>query len=377
VSRCPTDARHALGLVAGLVVGLLPVHSVRADPGCELESVPPECVEVEVGPRPVAPVPRSVWLHAPDPSALPAVQSLLDEVLDHVAPATRELMMDSEVRIHVVPRDQNVTDLAPWAHLRGVLVPDGSPSDGYPEARTYDEVRGIGPAACSDGHLDIGIAEEQMVTFPDGAYRSPGPNDLGRNLIHEVGHAVECALTTEQRETLASSYMAARQRFPVDIVGSYPAYSIADQREYFAEGTAAWFEPGDDDASTYRRSWLADQDPALHSLLSDVYAVPPPVPECDGLRATSVIETGNRVFAGTPGPDVIVGSEASDVINGGGGADVICGGGGDDVLYGGYGDDRLLGGPGDDFMAGGVGDDALIDAEDGEVVPGAQDGDPA
>lgn len=370
MGRCLGSAGWAVCLVMGLLFALFPWHSARADPGCEPESVLPECQSEAASSYPVAPIPRSVWLHAPDPSALPSVQSLLDEVLDHVVPANRESMMDSEIRIHVVPRDRNVTDLDPWEHLRGVPVPGGSAVD----ARTYDDVRGIGPAVCSDGLLEIGIAEEQVVDFTDGTYPSPPPDDLGRNLVHELGHAVECALTADQRAALTSSYAAARQRSPEGIVGRYPAYSVANQREYFAEGTAAWFELGHDDGSTYRRSWLADHDPALHGLLADVYAVPPRAAECDGLRATSIVEAGNEGLAGTPGPDVIVGSDAPDVINGGGGADVICGGGGDDALYGSYGDDRLLGGPGDDLMAGGTGDDATVDAEGSNEIDDDADG---
>jgi hypothetical protein len=266
----------------------------------------------------------------------------------------RRRLVDMEVRVHVVPRDRDITDVAPWRHLRGRPVHDSDAGDPYPEARTYDEVRGLGPPACATGPLDIGIGEEQVATFPRGRHPSPRPHELGRNLVHELGHAVECSLSASQRRALTRSYGRARRRFPDRVVGSHPAYTVSSPREYFAEGTVAWFDAGED--RTYRRSWLAAHDPRLHALLAEVFAVPRPVQACGGRRATVVLAAGGGPFTGSPGPDVVVGSPGDDAVNGGGGADVICGRGGDDVLYGGYGADRLLGGRGDDGLQGGAGD---------------------
>jgi hypothetical protein len=299
-------------------------------------------------------VPRSVWLYSGEAAALPAARARLDQVLDHVAGVNHRRLMDMEVRVHLVPRDRAVTDLELWRGLRGQRVPDSDVADPYPEDRTYDQVRGLGPPSCSPGPLHIGIGEEQVTRFPDGAHHSPHPDDLGRNLVHELGHAVECSLTADQRQALTAAYTAARRRSPDAIVGVHPAYTASNPREYFAEGTVAWFDVGGDE--TYRRSWLSEHDPALHDLLADVYATPRPAPSCDGRRATSVLTPGGAPFSGTPGPDVVVGSEGRDVVNGGGGADVICGRGGADLLLGGYGPDRLLGGGGEDSLVGGADD---------------------
>jgi hypothetical protein len=342
-ARCvaQTTAIASLGLIAGLI----PATGVSAR---------------AVGtPSLVPAVPRSVWLHELDASALPSVQSRLDEVLDHVFEPNRTLMSDVEVRVHVVPDERRITDLPPWTHLRGVRVPDGLHDLNAP-TRTYDDVRGLGPAACTHGPLDLAIGEEQMVASGGHLYGSPGRGDFGRDLVHELGHVVECGLTEDQRAELARSYAAARRRPLVKVMGVYPAYSISNQREYFAEGAAAWFEAGSN--QTYRRSWLLEHDPALYGLLASVFAVPAPVPTCDGERATSVLRTGGT-YAGTPGPDVVVGSDGNDLIHGGGGADIVCAGTGDDVVFGGFGDDRLLGGPGNDLLNGGVGNDKLVDGD--------------
>ena len=307
--------------------------------------------EASTPPLLAAPVPRSVWLYEPDPAALPAVNSRLDEVLDLVNPVNRLLMADTEIRIHVIPEDWRLTDLPPWSSLKGSRLPDPNPYDGYTETRTYDGLRGLGPPSCIDGPLDIAIGEELLV--PTGQ----GGQDVGKILVHEVGHGIECSLTPVEDEALETAYTAANERFPTGMVGDNPTYSASTRREYFAEGVTAWFEAAR--GPTYRRAWLQENDPALHDLMGQVFAVPPPPPRCDTRRATLVMRPGAGPATGTPGDDVIMGTPGDDVINGGGGDDLICGEDGNDAIRGGYGADRVYGGPGDDTLNGGAADDVL------------------
>lgn len=307
---------------------------------------------------PVGPVPRSVWLYEPEPAAMPGLFAWIDEVLEHIDPVNRQLLSDSEVRIHVIPRDWRLTDLPGWLNLRGRRLPDPDPGDGYVEARTYDQIRALGPSQCKSGPLQLAIAEEQIVAIPDSAYPTPRLGDLGKNLVHELGHALECGLTDAQNVTLAESYVAARRRPLIEVVGDMPSYTIGTSREYFAEGVVAWFESAQ--GPSYRRAWLSAHDPALHDLLAQVFTVPPAPQLCNGRRATTVLTS--RPFTGTPGDDIIVGSPGDDIINGAGGDDVICGRGGDDTLFGGYGSDQLFGGVGDDTYVGGSGDDVLSES---------------
>lgn len=241
---------------------------------CSSRPRAPQCARVEALADMLPPIPRSLRQHGAEDAAMPLARSLVDEVLDHVGTVNRQRLTDVEIRVHVIPRHQDLTELPPWQDLRGTPVPDGDPGDGYAEARTYDQVRAVGPAACHRGPLDVAVGEEQLASFADGEHRSPVPELLGRYLVHEVGHAVECSLTPAQREALAASYAAARQR-PLDhVVGDLPAYTVSNEREYFAEGTTAWFGVGD--TGSYRRDWLAEHDPGLHALLASVYEVPPP-----------------------------------------------------------------------------------------------------
>lgn len=318
---------------------------------------------------PTGPIPHSVWLYEPDPTALPSVNSRLDELLGLVKPDNRGAMLDSEVRIHVIPQDWRLTDLPAWANLRGYPLPDSDPHDGYMESRRYDDLRGLGPAYCFSGPLDIAIAEELLVALPVGRYPSPPAGDLGSALVHEVGHALECSLSAAQSQQLDRGYAAAIARYPRGVAGKIPSYTVSTVREYFAEGVVAWLEAGEHES--YRRSWLRENDPVLHELVSQVFDVPPPISTCGGLRATAVLQPHAAPFVGTPGADVIVGTAEADLINGGGGDDVICGKGGDDTLVGGYGSDRILGGAGNDSYAGGSGNDILDETDAGDEDGGA------
>jgi hypothetical protein len=304
----------------------------------------------------VGPVPRSVWLYEPDAAALPGLNAWVDEVLDNIEPATRLLLADAEIRVHVIPRGWHLTDLPLWSNLRGLRLPDPDPADSYQEQRSFDELRALGPGRCVSGPLDLAVAEEQIVAVPYSSYPVPRLGDLGKNLVHELGHAVECGLAPAQTKALADSYAAAGRRPVTEVAGDLPSYSISTRQEYFAEGVVAWFEAAQ--GPSYRRAWLIEHDPMLHDLLAQVFEVPPPLRLCNGQRATTVLATPSE-YTGTPGDDIIVGSPGDDVINGAGGDDVVCGEEGDDTIFGGYGSDQLFGGLGDDTYVGGSGDDVL------------------
>ena len=325
--------------------------------------VQPTTGQASTPPLLAAPIPRSVWLYEPDPAALPALHSRLDEVLDLVQPVNRLQMADSEIRIHVIPEDWRLTDLPPWEHLRGARLPDPNPNDGYNEARTYDQIRGLGPPSCVDGPLDIAIAEELLVPEPPSDQPGAIGQDVGKILVHEVAHGVECSLTDTQDQSLDRVYRAATGRFPTGMVGDNPTYSASTRREYFAEGVVAWFEAAR--GPSYRRQWLERNDKALYDLVGQVFAMPTAPTRCDDQRATLVMREGSGPITGTPGADVIIGTPGDDVINGGGGDDVICAGDGDDTVRGGYGADKLFGQGGDDTLDGGAGPDALS-GDDGD-----------
>ena len=344
----PFLLRAMAAIAMAMAGGGLAASPASADPHpCERE-VPPRWCDDEVPPpaRP-GPIDREVVFYDwNDLTAAPAIHSRVDELLDRVAPANRARLAGREIRVHVIPRDWNLTDLPLWSHLQGRALED-LPNDSYEETRSWDETRGAGGADGNcDGPLHVAIGEEQVVILPGGDHPSPGPALLGHVLAHEIGHVIECTgLTPIQRQTLTTLHAAAAIDFAngdtSDIIYSEggfnggsgdPGYTVLDQGEFFAEATAAWFEWGD---TRFRRQWLMDHDPNLHALLHSVFAVPPPVPNCDGERATTVIRTVGASFTGMAGRDVVVGSSGADVIDGATGDDELCGGGGNDTLRGG------------------------------------------
>jgi hypothetical protein len=328
------------------------------------------------------PIQRNVRLYELDPAALPAVNSRLDEVLDHVSPANRSQLAGRTVTVHVIPQHGHLTDLAEFADKRGEAFPDQNPNDNYDDERMWDDFRGFASSCGTSGSLNVYVGEEQIVALPhvnnEEGYNSPPAALLGYTLVHEVGHALQCGLTSTQGQTLTTLYDAAFARYPDDVLGNNPAYTVSSRSEYFAEATAAWFEsggvaaPGAD--NTYRRAWLAGHDPALRNLLGTVFDVPPAPFYCGDQRATTVM-TAPGTFTGNAGPDIIVGTSGADIIDGTTGDDVICGGNGNDTITGGRGADDLRGEQGNDDLRGGSGNDKLLGGLGNDRYDGGSDND--
>lgn len=94
--------------------------------------------------------------------------------------------------------------------------------------------------------------------------------------------------------------------------------------------------------------------------------------------------TGDAIFWGGDGGDLLEGGDCDDQLGGYGGADTIDGGaGGDDLhgmegadlLAGGAGDDGLHGGPGDDGLSGDAGNDTLAGEGGDDSLAGGAGGD--
>jgi hypothetical protein len=380
----------ALPLVVVLTNGLS-TPAADAIPPCWTQPVPPpDCPEPPPPPPPPDPGPigHEVRLYENDPSAVPAANAVLAEVLGHIEPATRSRMLAryAGITAHIAPDGQDPTDVPLWEHLRGV------PLD-YDPTLAYDDALGISSPGCTG---DVVVRERWVVSV--GNVPPPEPEELGRVLAHEVGHEVMCAgLSEPQRTRVAELRDAARSRFldgdpsNDDVVGAIPDYTVYNEDEFFAEATAAWFDMGAPD-STYRRDWVRQHDEALYALLDEIYTAAPTPVYCHHERATTRVTTAGTV-TGSPGRDVVVGSSGADTIDGAGDEDVICGRGGDDTitggsgnddlygeagaddLRGGDGNDRMIGGLGDDHSDGGNGDDFLNDDIAGNPTQPAEPGD--
>lgn len=96
---------------------------------------------------------------------------------------------------------------------------------------------------------------------------------------------------------------------------------------------------------------------------------------CDGLVATIIGHSGQKLISGTRADDVILGTSGDDVIKGNGGNDTICGHDGSDRINGGSGADWVDGGSGNDRINGGAGKDRLFGSTGRDVLRGRQGAD--
>ncbi|MGH9213558.1 MAG: calcium-binding protein [Acidimicrobiales bacterium] len=362
-----------LAVVVAAVTSLTFAADAEAIPPCWMEPIPPPDCPEPPPPTEPGPISGSVVLHDTNEHAKPAAVARLAEVLDRVAAANRARLGSRSITLHLIPNDLDLTELPQWADKRGADMPDERDDDAYVENRTYDVLRGI--ATCEGGALQAAVGEEtvapEALLSPWSGYPAPPDDDLGGTLVHETGHLVECLLTPDQQARLETLYEAAFERHPVGIVGRDPDYSVSDVSEYWAEGTAAWFEAGSD--ASYRRSWLQQNDRDLYELLDQVYGMPPASRFCDGVRATTVL-AAPTTFTGTDGQEVVVGSFGRDLVDGADGEDFLCGNGGPDEVEGGSGPDVVEGGLGADDLYGGTNADYVFGGEgDDEVRGGSED----
>jgi hypothetical protein len=177
------------------------------------------------------------------------------EVLGSVDSAGISLLRDYTIELEIIPRGQQLTDLAEFGFLRKRETFDG---------RTYASLRAVGPTA--EGKVVIyAVGAEEVQPSPDSTY---GP---GFALAHESGHVVRhYGLTAAQDQRLRDLYTAHR-----DHGGPWLTdYSGSNDDEYFADATAAYFgHPWSASTSDrFSRSWLAANDPQMDALLAAVYA---------------------------------------------------------------------------------------------------------
>ena len=141
-------------------------------------------------------------------------------------------------------------------------------SDQGPDFLTY-RARAFGGGGLS-GHTAVSSSEENLLHYPGGG----GSYTV---LIHEFAHAIHrFGLNTVDPtfdSRLKIAYEAAMKK------GLWQGtYASSDRREYWAEGTQAWFYPEDTpDDNSYNRSHvntrieLKNYDPGLAALLAEAY----------------------------------------------------------------------------------------------------------
>ena len=184
-----------------------------------------------------------------NPYAVKEAAWLIEKMIGH-RPDLLRTMAGNKARFSVIAHTEVITEIPEYR------------SDPRPDFLVYRE-RGWGG---SEG-ATITSSEENILNYP-------GPHSHGYNvLIHEFAHGIHLlGLNTFDptfEERLNTTYKTAMQR------GLWSGtYASADMREYWAEGSMAWFYPKG--ASSFNNSGnmreaLKAYDPGLAALLTEVY----------------------------------------------------------------------------------------------------------
>ncbi len=193
------------------------------------------------------------------------------------------------VQMHVIGKDQQVSDLPEFRHLRG------RPFEGD---KTIDE-RGRGY-----GGLYSSCAEENLLLLPGDRYKEH--RDI---CMHEFAHAIlSFGLSRDIRDRIE----AQRQKSVAD--GKWPgAYAATNAEEFFAELTMWYFGSRGDygkitPTPTKGATWLRSYDPLAYELIDSLYSgrlKPSPVEIVDLVMLPPEMEGQTRSKTDQPATQVV------------------------------------------------------------------------
>ena len=183
-----------------------------------------------------------------NPYALKEAAWLIWQMIGH-RPDVLHVLAQKKVRFSVIGHTEILTDIPEY-------------SDSGPDFLLFAR-RGLGGSGLS-GHPAVSSSEENLLDYP-GSY------DLYSVMIHEFGHAIHLfglnTIDPTFDSRLKIAYDAAMEQ------GLWQdTYASSDRREYWAEGTHAWFYPkGLSSFKDNTRQALKAYDPGLAALLTEVY----------------------------------------------------------------------------------------------------------
>ena len=183
-----------------------------------------------------------------NPYALKEAAWLIWQMIGH-RPDVLHVLVQKKVRFSVIGHTEILTDIPEY-------------SDSGPDFLLFAR-RGLGGSGLS-GHPAVSSSEENLLEY-QGSY------DLYSVMIHEFGHTIHLFGLNPIDPTFDSrlkiAYDAAMEK------GLWQGtYASSDRREYWAEGTHAWFYPkGRSSFKDNTRQALKAYDPGLAALLTEVY----------------------------------------------------------------------------------------------------------
>ncbi|GAA1198560.1 hypothetical protein GCM10009664_73510 [Kitasatospora gansuensis] len=199
-------------------------------------------------------------------------------------PDVAERMLTNGVEVVVVPKDVRMTDVPAFADLNG-RRPEGESGQG----RGWDDVRG-------SALKKVAITEENLLGEKTSIGDTPHYADGYSSTTHEFAHAIhEFGLSKDQKLAVTEIF---EQKKASDGTSDRPVqwpdgprqdtdgkamenYSSIDQHEYFAQATNSYLSTnhGKDPLTGQARNngphWAGRHEPALHSILENLYGKDP------------------------------------------------------------------------------------------------------
>ena len=153
-------------------------------------------------------------------------------------------------KVEIIGKDQVLSDLPDYAHLKGQHTRDG---------RDFDTgTRGVG------GRQMCSIGEENLLCLRHQPYRQ---EDI---FVHEFSHSMMAHMDTNDVQAIEAAYKNAvdRELYPKAI------YMMADSAEYWAEGAQAWLGVtlrADVNGGFNTQQKIRDHDTLLAAMLEKIY----------------------------------------------------------------------------------------------------------
>ncbi len=223
---------------------------------------------------------------------------IIGQMLANADPAVVQNLADRKLYTYIIPKNKDLTALAPFAHLKGTKTFDG---------RVWDKVRGLGSTELAGGGYALAAAEEELLPnlTPEQGY----PENY--ILVHEFAHAVQIhglptrptaypalisifarlgklvdgargkALERLALDSLPAStsysetFSFYRSRMKKSAKSGLGPYADVNEMEFFAELTAAYFDAGWTNNKHNDLKLLMDQRPELAQLMFRVYGPAP------------------------------------------------------------------------------------------------------
>lgn len=186
-------------------------------------------------------------------AALERASSIIEQMLLKV-PEIRDSMRKGQFRVEIIGKDQVLSDLPDYRHLKNQTTADG---------RSYDEgTRGV----CNASECSVG--EENLLCLDEQSY----PNE--DIMVHEFAHGMKFHFDTALTQASDRAYQNAYDQGLYD----HSIYMMQNAQEYWAEGVQAWLGKTlrtdvNDGFNTLAK--LKSHDPNLAEVLARVFAEPP------------------------------------------------------------------------------------------------------